>query len=62
MLVFGRLPVGFWSGEALYRAVCVLGAESGCCAPVRIIRLMRRFRSFFRTDYCPAPPLILGFV
>ena len=33
-----------------------------CVRLIRKMSPMRHNRSFFRTDYCPAPPLILGFV
>lgn len=62
MPVFGRLWVGIGCTEALRRAPVVYAVERGRITLIRKIRQMRRFRSFFRTDYCPVPPLILGFV
>lgn len=48
--------------EALRRAVGINGVEPARGTLIRKVGQMRGFRSFFRTDYCPVPPLILGFV
>lgn len=62
MPLFARPPVGIRAAGALCRASRRNTVELARNTLIRKMEQMRRFRSFFRTDYCPAPPLILGFV
>jgi hypothetical protein len=62
MPVFGPSSVGICRAKALRRAPLVNALQPCSNTQIRKFRQMRRFRSFFRTDYCPVPPLILGFV